>query len=245
MSFSTVAKSNPAINKSNTSAVYNKLKAGPMKRLYKYYTPNSINLAGGLPMNSTLPFESVVVNLPNNDSYQVDRGTTLAINYQRGDGMPALKEWINGHVKSVLKPVKEVSNCVTIGSTDGLFKILTLIECNSMLLDEYAYGHAMTTCETLGKKCIGIKIDEHGIIADELRKTVIEARAAGLSANLLYLIPSGHNPTGVTISTQRKEEIYKVCQDLDIIIIEDGRSHYLENLFSQLCNLRCLLLPEL
>lgn len=225
MNLSTATKSNVAINKSNTSAVYNKLKAGPMKRLYKYYTPTSINLAGGLPMNSTLPFESLQVNLPNNDSYKVDRGTTLNINYQRGDGMPALKEWINGHVKSVLKPVKEVSNCVTIGSTDGLFKILTLIECNSMLLDEFAYGHAMTTCETLGKKCIGIKIDANGIKPDDLRKTVVEARQNGLSANLLYLIPSGHNPTGVTMSTARKEEIYRVCQELDIIIIEDGKSY--------------------
>lgn len=223
MNFSTATKASTAINSGNTSAVYNKLKAGPMKRLYKYYTPTSINLAGGLPMNSTLPFESVQVNLPNNDSYRVDRGTTLAINYQRGDGMPALKEWINSHVKSVLKPVKEVSNCVTIGSTDGLFKILTLIECNSMILDEYAYGHAMVTCETLGKKCIGVKIDENGIKPDDLRRTVVEARSAGYSANLLYVIPSGHNPTGVTMSIQRKEEIYRVCQELDIIIVEDGK----------------------
>jgi DNA-binding transcriptional MocR family regulator len=220
-------KSKSAFTKSHTSEVYRQLKVGAIERLSKFYTPTSINLAGGIPMDSAFPFESLQVNLSNNDSYKIEKGSSLDINYQRGDGMPELLGWIKEHVKKVLKPCQEVFNCVTIGSTDGLYKILTLIECDSVIFDEYSYAHAIATCEGLGKKRIGVKRDSIGMIPTALRETVINARAVGKTANLLYLIPSAHNPTGVSMSEQRKEEIYLVCQELDIIIIEDDAYYYL------------------
>jgi aromatic amino acid aminotransferase I len=222
MNLSTVSNAPSVFKDSKVSAVYKKLKVGPMKRLYQYYTPSSVNLAGGVPMDSCFPFENVEVKLPENDSYKLDRSTSLAINYQRGDGMPVLKEWIKSHTTNVHSPPNDFGSCVTVGSTDALFKILTLLECDSLIFDEYAYGHSVITSETLNKKPIGIRMDENGMLPGVLRDSVLKARASGLSANVLYLVPCGHNPTGLTMSLQRKKDIYSVCHELDIVIIEDG-----------------------
>lgn len=43
----------------------------------------------------------------------------------------------------------------------------------------------------------------------------------------MYLVPTAHNPTGVTMSPRRKEEIYRVCQDENILVIEDDAYYYL------------------
>lgn len=43
----------------------------------------------------------------------------------------------------------------------------------------------------------------------------------------VYLVPTAQNPTGVTMSTKRKEEIYRVCQDEDLLIVEDDAYYYL------------------
>jgi 2-aminoadipate transaminase len=67
-------------------------------------------------------------------------------------------------------------------------------------------------------------MDADGMTPQSLRDTVVAARASGLSANVVYLVPCGHNPTGLTMSTERKQAIYKVCQELDLIIIEDGET---------------------
>jgi aromatic amino acid aminotransferase I len=222
MSLSTLSKAPSVFIDSKTSAIYKNLKVGPMKRLYQYYTPTSVNLAGGVPMDSCFPFESVEVQLPNNDGYKLNRSTTLSINYQRGDGMPVLKEWIKSHTASVHKPPNDFGSCVTVGSTDAISKILTLLECDSLIFDEFAYGHSVITSETLGKKPIGVRMDENGMLPSVLRDSVLKARASGFSANVLYLVPCGHNPTGLTMSLERKQEIYAVCQELDIVIIEDG-----------------------
>lgn len=233
------------------SAVYQKLKVGPMKRLYKYYTAGAVNLAGGLPMDSTFPLSSMNVQLSDNTSFGLERGKGLFLNYHRGDGLPPVKEWIQKHVQELHRPPnKGTDTCITVGSTDAWAKILTLVDSDVVLFDQHAYGAAVNACESLGKKSIGVKTDSEGMIPTDLRDAVITARAHGLSANVVYFVPVGQNPTGNTISPKRKTELYQVCKELDIIIVEDGMKEAFE-LLTYLTSLklffffRCLLLPVL
>jgi DNA-binding transcriptional MocR family regulator len=43
----------------------------------------------------------------------------------------------------------------------------------------------------------------------------------------MYVNPSGTNPTGATIPTRRKREIYKIACDYDILILEDDPYYHL------------------
>jgi DNA-binding transcriptional MocR family regulator len=43
----------------------------------------------------------------------------------------------------------------------------------------------------------------------------------------VYLVPTAQNPTGVTMSTRRKEDIYRVCQEENILVVEDDAYYYL------------------
>jgi len=65
------------------------------------------------------------------------------------------------------------------------------------------------------------------MLPNKIRQVVLEARSIGLTVNLLYLIPTGHNPLGNNIPLYRKKEIYQVCHDLNLIIIEDDAYYYL------------------
>jgi DNA-binding transcriptional MocR family regulator len=44
----------------------------------------------------------------------------------------------------------------------------------------------------------------------------------------LYVIPTAQNPTGCSYSEERREAIYRICQEHDIYIIEDDPYHYLQ-----------------
>lgn len=226
------------------SDIYSKLKIGPMKRLYKYYTPGAINLAGGVPMERIFPYEGITFHLSkdfslpssslsskNNDSadinnYSIVNGKTLSLNYLRGDGMPPLRDWILNHVKELHSPLIPYNSCMTVGSTDAMAKILQMFKGDSVLFDEYAYGAAVNQVEVFGKKPIGVRMDNEGMIPDDLRMKTLDARSKGLNPDLVYLVPVAQNPTGRTMSLERKKEIYKVCQELDLVIIEDGKKNY-------------------
>jgi len=60
------------------------------------------------------------------------------------------------------------------------------------------------------------------MIPSSLRQQTISARKQGLNPNIVCCVPVAQNPYGMTMSEQRKEEIYQVCRELDLIILEDG-----------------------
>jgi DNA-binding transcriptional MocR family regulator len=212
---------------SKGSAMFQRLKVGPMKRLYKYYTPDAINIAGGVPMDKIFPFREIGVELAGGSSFKIQNASTLSLNYNRGDGIPHLRDWIRNHVQALHSPKKEFNSCVTVGSTDAYAKILMLFNGDTVVFDKFAYGAAVSTCSAFGRHAVGVSTDKDGMIPDSLREQVIRARRRGLKPDLVYLVPTAQNPTGVTMSEVRKREIYKTCCDLDLIIIEDDAYYYL------------------
>lgn len=45
--------------------------------------------------------------------------------------------------------------------------------------------------------------------------------------------PTGTNPSGIVIPTERKKEIYRIAQEYDLLILEDDPYFYLH--FEQVC----------
>lgn len=86
---------------SKASAMCNRLKVGPMKRLYKYYTPGAVNFAGGVPMDSSFPLRKLNVELSCGEKIYLSQGQGLSLNYQRGDGIPELRDWVCANLGSI------------------------------------------------------------------------------------------------------------------------------------------------
>jgi len=173
-------------------------------------------------MDSTFPFQQIDVKIDDTQSFTLTKGESLFLNYHRGDGLPALKEWISQHVSELHRPQTSIESCISVGSTDSWAKTLSLIDTDVVLFDQYAYGQAVGAADALGKQTIGVKTDEFGMIPNSLREAVTACRSKGLKANLVYFVPIGQNPTGTTIPLERKQALYQVCQELDMIIVEDG-----------------------
>ena len=45
---------------------------------------------------------------------------------------------------------------------------------------------------------------------------------------LMYLNPTGSNPTGAVLSPQRRQEIYEICSMYDILILEDDPYYFMQ-----------------
>ena len=74
--------------------------------------------------------------------------------------------------------------CITVGSTDAFSKCLTMLNGNTVLFDEFAYGSAVSTSRTLGRTNIGVRMDAEGMHPDDLRKQITLARDKGLDPDL-------------------------------------------------------------
>lgn len=100
-----------------------------------------------------------------------------------------------------------------------------------LISEEYTFATAVETAHPLGCKVIGVKMDAEGLLPrslDELLTNWDEKARGAPKPFLLYTVPSGQNPTGATQGKRRREEIYKVSQKHDLIILEDEPYYFLQ-----------------
>lgn len=100
-----------------------------------------------------------------------------------------------------------------------------------ILSEEYTFVSAVETALPLGLKFLGIKMDDQGLIPEDMDNILSNWDTTARKARkpfLLYTVPSGQNPTGATQSAERRRAIYRVAQKHDVYIIEDEPYYFLQ-----------------
>ncbi|KAI4247783.1 MAG: hypothetical protein L6R40_001369 [Gallowayella cf. fulva] len=219
-------------------------------------TPGLISLGGGLPSSTVFPFEHLEFKVPQPPyfSEQDTKGTGtlvragkhdaaegksiydihIAFNYGQGTGSVQLLRFVTEHTEMVHHPQYRDWQCtLTVGSTSALEMALCMF-CNRgdyMMTEEYSFCTAIETAAPLGVKCLGIKMDQEGLLPshmDDLLSNWSESERGTKKPFLLYTVPTGQNPTGATQSAQRRREIYACAQKHDIYILEDEPYYFLQ-----------------
>jgi DNA-binding transcriptional MocR family regulator len=148
----------------------------------------------------------------------VGRDLVALMQYQPFGGGPADKEaaslWLGR--RALAPPQDRVF--ITPGAHPALVGILsTLTQPGQVILSEnITYPGIRSIAAQLGLCLIGLPMDEEGIEPDALA-----AACSRLSPRALYLNPTLQNPTTLTVTPKRREEIAAIAQRAGVPIIED------------------------
>ncbi|KAJ3938865.1 Aromatic/aminoadipate aminotransferase 1 [Colletotrichum fioriniae] len=160
---------------------------------------------------------------------------SVALNYGQGSGSPQLLRWIIEHTEMVHNPPYADWGCtMTVGNTSALDMALRMLAKpgDYVLSEKFTYSTAVETAKPMGVKFLGVDMDGEGLLPESLLQ-VLDAWNPAEHDNaakpfLLYLVPTGHNPTGATQSLQRRRDIYRVAQQHDLVILEDDPYYWLQ-----------------
>lgn len=158
----------------------------------------------------------------------------IALQYGTAQGLVPLQNFIRTFTSRIYKPqYSDVAILIHAGNTDGFGRaIQTLCNPGEMFLtEEWTYPSALASAKPHGVNPVSVKIDGEGMRSDDLRKVLSEWNESLRGAprpHVLYTVPVGQNPTGATMGASRKKEIYDVCVEYDIIIIEDDPYFFLQ-----------------
>jgi len=103
---------------------------------------------------------------------------------------------------------------------------------DAILVENPSYSGALAALIPMNCELIQVPLDEHGIIPEELQKILEERNSKSSGSKLgkikcLYTIPTGQNPSGATLTNERKRKIYELAGKYDFLILEDDPYYYL------------------
>ncbi|XP_061566816.1 kynurenine/alpha-aminoadipate aminotransferase, mitochondrial isoform X3 [Cololabis saira] len=207
--------------------------------------PSLISLAGGAPNPNTFPFQSAAIQLKNGQTINFDEILMKrALQYSASNGIPELLTWMKNLQKDLHKPPSasyspekgQMDMCVTTGSQEGLCKLFEMLvnPGDNVLLDAPTYSGTLAALQPLGCKLINVPSDQHGMIPAGLKEVLSrwdpsEVQRPGSTApKILYTIPNGGNPTGASMTAERKKDVYELARQYDMLIIEDDPYYFLQ-----------------
>lgn len=198
----------------------------------------SISLAEGMPNEVTFPFQAINIVMKDGSALNI-QGAQLhsALQYIPSQGYPPLLKKLRDFTYQIHNPPywQERDIIMTNGSQDGISKSLEMLvnEGDSVLVQNPLYAGTEIILKPFKPNLIGIEQDEYGIIPQKLIdalencKAYSEEGGGNRMPKVIYLNPTGSNPTGVTMTLERRKEVYKICCDYNIIILEDDAYYFL------------------
>jgi 2-aminoadipate transaminase len=185
-----------------------------IRELLKYTEqPDVISFAGGLPAPDVFPVDEFA------DACQRvlrDLGAQ-ALQYGTTEGYIPLREMIARHSARYGIDITPDNILVTSGSQQAL-DLLGKIFINRgdrILVEAPTYLGALQAWNAYGAEYVAVPLDQDGMMADALE----EALRTG--PKFIYVLPNFQNPTGVTLSLERRHKLIELADRYGVPIIED------------------------
>lgn len=208
------------------------LKSSAIREILKItQRPDIISFAGGLPSPLTFPIDQVKAAL---DKVLTEQGK-VALQYGPTDGFPPLREWIANSLSTADSKIAPEQILMTSGSQqalDLLGKVL-IDEGSKVLVETPSYLGALQAFSVYRPNFVSVQTDDHGLVPDSLPELADGAR-------LLYALPNFQNPTGRSLSMDRRQQLVETCAKLRLPLIEDdpyGSLNYKGELMPRMLNM--------
>jgi 2-aminoadipate transaminase len=174
--------------------------------------PGIISFAGGLPSPRTFPvleFAAACEKVLREDG-------PAALQYAASEGFGPLREMVAAMLPWEVDPAQVL---ITTGSQQGLDLVAKiLIDAGSRILVETpTYLGALQAFTPMEPEVVSVASDAQGVEVDDLT-----CKAAPKPARFLYVLPNFQNPTGRTMTEERRAALSRRAAELGLPMIEDN-----------------------
>ncbi|MCQ1530780.1 aminotransferase-like domain-containing protein [Lutispora saccharofermentans] len=178
--------------------------------------PEIISFAGGLPAPELFPIEEmkeVCLKV-------LDTDGKAALQYSTTEGYLPLRKIISERMRYSGIEIPADDILITSGSQQGLEfsgKVF-LDEGDTVICESPSYLGALNAFKSYLPRFVEVEMDNEGMKMDELEK----ALEANPNAKFIYTIPDFQNPSGITMSFERRKRLVELSVKYNVPIVEDN-----------------------
>jgi 2-aminoadipate transaminase len=178
--------------------------------------PGVLSMTGGFPNPATFPtdeLDQIALRLVRDDA-------AVALQYTPCAGLPSVREYLIDRQEQLQDRRPEQSELIV---TSGGMECIAMM-CQALIdpgdtvaVEAPSYLGAMMAFGAAEAETVAIAMDDEGLSVDALA----ERLDAGLRPKFVYTIPEYQNPTGRTLSLDRRRRLVEVCRRHGVLIFED------------------------
>jgi 2-aminoadipate transaminase len=189
----------------------------PIRELFKYLgEPGMISFAGGYPASDLFDSEGLQAA-----SMQAWQTSTRCLQYGPTDGLPELKAQLLALMARRGVTCAAEDMLVTTGSQQGLDLLLRVLLSpgDTALTEQPAYPATLQALRLQQARIVTVPVDGDGIDVDALALRL--AAGSIVRPKLLYTVPTFANPTGATLTRERRLALLRLAVQYRFVIVED------------------------
>jgi DNA-binding transcriptional MocR family regulator len=175
-----------------------------------------ISFAGGIPTDESYPhkdFERIL------QSILADGRSHELFQYSPGEGMPLLRQEVLKHLRSQDIDANDDKLLILCGSQQGLDVVSSVLidPGDLVIVEDPTYLWATCNFRSRQARCLPVPLDDEGIRLDMLESVLARHRP-----KFIYVIPNFQNPTGITMSLERRKQLLQLAIKYQVPILEDN-----------------------
>lgn len=179
--------------------------------------PGVIPLSAGNPAPDAFPYEDI-----RRISAELLESTPIeALQYSVTEGYSPLREHLLSYMRKKHGVGGENDDILITSGAQQVMDLLTktlLNEGDTVLCESPSFIGSLNTFRSYRAKLRGVPMEEDGLDVEQLEAALKQEK----NVKYLYTIPNFQNPSGITMSLEKRKRVYELCRDHNVLILEDN-----------------------
>lgn len=179
--------------------------------------PSIIPLAAGNPAPDAFPVDAV-----REIAKEILNETPIdALQYGVSEGYEPLRKKVSDWMKEREGIGEEFDSTLIVSGATQVMDLVTKVLCNegdTVICEEPSFIGSLNCFRSYGCKLKGIPVEADGMNVDALE----EALSTTENVRFIYTIPNFQNPSGATMSLEKRKRLYELAKKHNVIILEDN-----------------------
>ncbi len=179
--------------------------------------PSIIPFAAGNPDEAAFPIDAV-----QKISAEIfEKNPVTALQYGVTEGYKPLIDRLTAFVKDRYNIGKDFDSLIVTSGAQQVMDLATKALCDfgdTVICESPSFIGSLNCFRSYGCKLVGATVEADGMNIEELEKAIQNA----VNPRFIYTIPNFQNPSGATMSLEKRKAVYELAKKYGLLILEDN-----------------------
>lgn len=194
------------------------LKPSAIREIFKYAAdPTYISLSAGNPAPEAFP----VKPLAEISAKLMAENPILALQYSTTEGYTPLRDHLRAYMREKHNTGRDFDDILITSGAQQIMDLFTksiLNEGETVLTEAPSFIGTLNDFRSYRAKLVGIPMDTDGMNMEALEKALRTEK----NVKFIYTIPNFQNPSGITMSLEKRKKLYDLAKQYGAMILEDN-----------------------